>query len=228
MTTRRNILKGGAGLAAILATGKAPAALVRSMLAARNTIGTKSGGAKLPYDAEVEYLESTGTQYIDTGIVVTSTTRIRALASCATTVNGFLFGSYADSTYIGAQYYSGLGLRVFCGRAATNYSQSGFVVGTAYLYDIDNSNGSISIDGSLVKTTGTSGGVGGIICAFRNNEQTESVNCKFYSIQVWDNGVLVRDFIPVRKGSVGYMYDRVSGELFGNAGTGVFGYGNDK
>ena len=35
MTTRRNILKGGAGLAAILASGKAPAAFIKSMVAAR-------------------------------------------------------------------------------------------------------------------------------------------------------------------------------------------------
>ena len=66
MTTRRDILTGGAGLAAILASGKAPAYLFKSMLAARNGIGMKSVGAKLPYDSEVEYLESTGTQYINT------------------------------------------------------------------------------------------------------------------------------------------------------------------
>ena len=43
---------------------------------------------------------------------------------------------------------------------------------------------------------------------------------------------LERDFIPVRVGSganaVGYMYDRVSGQLFGNAGTGAFVIGPDK
>ena len=66
MTTRRDILKGGAGLAAILATGKAPAYLVRSMLAARQGIGR--GGKRLPFDSEVEYLESTGMQLIDAGI----------------------------------------------------------------------------------------------------------------------------------------------------------------
>ena len=52
MTTRRDILRGGAGLAAILAAGKAPAAFVKSMLAARNIIGMKSGGAKLPTAAD--------------------------------------------------------------------------------------------------------------------------------------------------------------------------------
>jgi hypothetical protein len=41
------------------------------------------------------------------------------------------------------------------------------------------------------------------------------------------NGTIVRDFIPVRKGDVGYMYDRVSGQLFGNAGTGAFVLGSD-
>ena len=42
------------------------------------------------------------------------------------------------------------------------------------------------------------------------------------------NGLTVRDFIPVRVGDVGYMYDRVSGDLFGNAGTGAFIIGPDK
>ena len=36
------------------------------------------------------------------------------------------------------------------------------------------------------------------------------------------------DLIPVRVGQVGYMYDKVSGQLFGNVGTGDFGLGPDK
>ena len=35
--------------------------------------------------------------------------------------------------------------------------------------------------------------------------------------------------IPVRKDGVGYMYDKISGQLFGNAaGTGAFVIGPDK
>ena len=37
------------------------------MIAARQIAFGKAAGKRLPYDAEVEYLESTGTQYIDTG-----------------------------------------------------------------------------------------------------------------------------------------------------------------
>ena len=37
----------------------------------------------------------------------------------------------------------------------------------------------------------------------------------------------VRDFIPVRVGQTGYLYDRVSGQLFGNLGSGDFILGPD-
>lgn len=52
---------------------------------------------------------------------------------------------------------------------------------------------------------------------------------KLYSLSFKDSaGTLVIDLIPVRVGTVGYMYDRVSGQLFGNQGTGAFVIGPDK
>jgi hypothetical protein len=49
---------------------------------------------------------------------------------------------------------------------------------------------------------------------------------------LYHGGALARDYIPVRVGSgagaVGYLFDRVSGQLFGNAGTGDFTIGPDK
>lgn len=56
---------------------------------------------------------------------------------------------------------------------------------------------------------------------------------KIFGAQIGLGGVLVRDFIPVRftnENGVteGAMYDRVSGHLFGNAGTGAFVIGPDK
>lgn len=66
-------------------------------------------GEALPYDAEVEYLESTGTQWIDTGIIATENTRIKATLMTLSTGNknwfggqvmpeksGFAFNSYFD------------------------------------------------------------------------------------------------------------------------------------
>jgi hypothetical protein len=51
---------------------------------------------------------------------------------------------------------------------------------------------------------------------------------KYFSFKVFRNDVLVRDMIPVRVGNVGYLYDKVSGQLFGNSGTGNFILGPDK
>jgi len=57
VTTRREIVRAGAGLAAIIAAGKAPAALIRSMLGLRGAMMSGGGGGRF---REVEWL---GTNY---------------------------------------------------------------------------------------------------------------------------------------------------------------------
>lgn len=56
-------------------------------------------------------------------------------------------------------------------------------------------------------------------------------NCiRLYSFKLYDpNGNIVSDLIPVRKGNVGYIYDKVSGRLLENIyTTGYTTYGPDK
>ena len=62
----------------------------------------------------------------------------------------------------------------------------------------------------------------------RNGTTTGFCKTRVSSFIVKENGVTVCDLIPVRKNGVGYMYDRVSGTLFGNSGTGAFTIGPDK
>ena len=53
---------------------------------------------------------------------------------------------------------------------------------------------------------------------------------KIYYCKIWDNDILVRDFIPVKRlsdNAIG-MYDRVSGTFFTNSGTGDFVGGTSK
>lgn len=47
------------------------------------------------------------------------------------------------------------------------------------------------------------------------------------NVRISKGSEIVRDFIPVRIGTTGYMYDKVSRQLFANAGTGRFVLGND-
>ena len=244
MTTRRDILKSGAGLAAILATGKAPAALVKSMLAARNSIGMKSGGVRLPYDAGVEYLESSGTQYIDTGVFPTA--NVGALVD----VMPFNGGADVCALFCGSDTWRwGFGFRVnytiqisCLSRSVAfqnvDWSPSGSRKTVDYNYSqqykayIDNELVYDNIPHGVVESPGA-------IWMFGANYNGTGVlwrgaKIRVYSCKMIDNGVLVRDFIPVRftneQGvSEGAMYDRVSGELepFRNKGAGAFLWGPD-
>lgn len=64
------------------------------------------------------------------------------------------------------------------------------------------------------------------MCIFaRNTNGQISNNCigKLYSCQIYDNGLLVRDFVPCKTpaGEIG-LYDLVNSQFYGNAGTGSF------
>ena len=56
---------------------------------------------------------------------------------------------------------------------------------------------------------------------------TGFIYSKIYSFRLDKGGIPQLDLIPVRVGDEGFMYDRVSGKLFGNAGTGRFILGPD-
>jgi len=58
-----------------------------------------------------------------------------------------------------------------------------------------------------------------------NDTVYSKIRC--YSVVVKRSGNVIHDFIPVRIGTTGYLYDTVSGELFGNAGIGDFTLGPD-
>lgn len=65
------------------------------------------------------------------------------------------------------------------------------------------------------------------IYIFGSPDTVECSHADFYYFKLLRNNVLIFDGIPVRVGTVGYMYDRVSGQLFGNDGTGAFTLGPD-
>ncbi len=63
--------------------------------------------------------------------------------------------------------------------------------------------------------------------AFNNNGSPSCGTSRIWSFSVTRNGALLLDMIPVRVGQVGYMYDKVSGQLYANSGSGDFILGND-
>ena len=70
-------------------------------------------------------------------------------------------------------------------------------------------------------------GSGNLIIGRAPNENSTPI--RFYSVQLYNNGVLDGNFIPARRNSDGElgMYDTVSGTFFTNAGEGEFVAGPD-
>ena len=107
---------------------------------------------------------------------------------------------------------------------------------TIHEFDISTVSGAgyVKMDGSTVITaTGSPNNrreylFGGIGDATNNDVTIDSYHKeRIYYYRIYNSGVLVRDFIPVRNGQTGFMYDRVTGALFPNEGSGSFTLGPD-
>ena len=180
----------------------------------------------IPYDAEVEYLEPTGTQWVDTGYVLSASDRIVVQAYFQKDDNAgtkVLLGVGNPKLWI----TSGL-----CRFNGENYASINNLLKLGAWNSISIDKDYCTCNGTAVPMSeGTFLDNSLSLWLFGANAASEALsktNGRISSCKIYHSGVLVRDYIPVRKGTVGYMFDRVSGELFGNAGTGDFVIGPDK
>ena len=191
-------------------------------------------GKALPYDAEVEYLESTGTQWIDTGFIPTSDTSVAiGYKTADAQLNKALFGSrinYYTRSYCIWANANGTIRFDYASMSMDNKDGPGSIAGR--LVDISkrkNRNFVDDIEYSANETKTFSCLDTAYLFGINNNRTAEwLISAHAAYCRIHDSATIVRDFIPVRVGDVGYMYDRVSGQLFGNAGTGEFIIGPDK
>ena len=189
-------------------------------------------GKALPYDAEVEYLESTGTQWINTGIIADENTRVKATLMTLSTGNNNWFGGQVMfiSGNVGFVFdsYSVDKLEYIFGNSGWLIVDAPNLVGRIFTADFGK-NGLV-IDGNTVSIPSykTFHKQSAPIAIFVRIGGSAYIKGRLYVLQIYQSGVLVRDFISVRVGDVGYLYDRVSGQLFGNSGTGAFIIGPDK
>lgn len=188
------------------------------------TMRRRAAGKVLPYDAEVEYLESTGTQWIDTGINLREVVTVSATVSISkhVTANSALFGAFFDNA-------NAPKLQVY----VNGQNRWGNVNSTYYTYDgvPTGQNITLNSDYTISATTKAPQASDATIYIFMRNNNTGS-NLPFDGLRLHDfvamrNDITLRRYIPVRVGQVGYMYDKVSGQLFGNQGTGAFVVGPD-
>ena len=185
---------------------------------------------------ELNYLESTGTQYIDTGIpanmFVDPKFEVKMKITSSKLNDYALNGSYVygQAVQFGLVVTSSTKARVTmnCGFASpvgyTDVNKNDFH--TLYL-----SNGLQKVDNIVI-------GESSIINVEENNynfylfgrngDKTYRDNyaMKIVYFKLWDNNDLVRDLIPVLdKNNVACMYDKANKKFYYNQGTGEFLYG---
>lgn len=187
---------------------------------------------------QVEYLEGTGTQYIDTGVMPSNNTNIELKYKYTTTdlssSNSRVFGSRGSGSsdrcfyiglnntrwYINYNNVSNYSLGIDWGEVDTN------------IHILKNNGGAFYFDDVNVITfpSGTFTGAYNAIMFGANSKGTILASqSRVYYCKIYNNSTLIRDFVPCyrKTDSVAGMYDLANNVFYTNAGIGTFVVGND-
>lgn len=174
----------------------------------------------------LEYIQSSGTQYIDTGFKPNQDTRIVCETEFKiTSATEWLFGARqaSNSNQFGFLKWNSA-YRFDYGSAYYAYATSVAFVGK---FTIDANKNVATLSGDATKTaTYASFAAPVSLYLFANNNNGSvqgQTTAKIYTCQIYDNGTLVRDYVPCKNasGAVG-LWDDAEGKFCGNAGTGTF------
>ena len=178
----------------------------------------------------VKSITSTNSQYIDTGIVPGPNTAVEMYFNTTNSVDNTAYfgaGAYnANNSYV---FYPSGGFYYFRGASTTTGLQNeqgvdGFVSISTNAAD----NLHFSLGGNAVtKTVALTYAGSNKLNIFASNNGGNKSRLTLYSFKIWQDGELVRDFVPVRGNAVG-LWDFVTSTFFGNVGTGVFAAGPDE
>lgn len=180
----------------------------------------------IPYMAKIEYLESTGTQYINTGMLPNATDTLNI---------DFKLPVLNSGAIMGFRYKTRNNLVELWCSASNKFQAATGDVDLTNIADADTEMHHFSINPKSGTATldGNSTYVGNytvnnprrpyLFCTGIGNVASNFSRVRIYRFYI--EGKI--DLVPIRIGSVGYMYDKISGNLFGNSGTGKFVLGPD-
>ena len=189
----------------------------------------QKGKNRLPAGyTELEYIESTGTQRINTGVKPDQDTRVIVDFEIDTSVTSELHICSVRSSSGGAPfytlYYSGSAWGTRYGTQALKTSTS-ITTKERHLFDKNKNVTTIDNIETIAATyeSFSSDTELPLFCRADGTTYNAYIKGKLYACKIYDNDTLIRDFVPCTNasGTVG-LYDMVNGIFYGNAGTGVF------
>ncbi len=184
---------------------------------------------------ELEYIQSTGTQWIDTGIKGNMSYKYEIDFQQIDSSQYRNWGAFNQQSYSGGPnmsftYTSGFSVRwTVSGNEVQQVDKISAINANRHKIIIDN--GNVTWDGvSKGRSTGHQDNYQLNYNLFLGTinpggtTPTTNAKSKYYSYKVWNtDGNLIQNFIPAKNSSgVVGMYDTVSGNFFTNAGTGSF------
>ena len=186
------------------------------------------------YDVRLEYIEASGTQYIDTEIIPNNTTLSveTCLAITDSSQNSSILASVDDNLntlrYYPLCYHNGIYSCNFNGSWNNNYRTiiTGLSTDTFYTIYSSIGNGSTTLecDNDSKTISRQDGPISKSLYLFARNgsEVTTFASCKIKYMKIYQDGRLISCLVPVKKNNEVCMYDTVRRKLFKNKGTGNF------
>ena len=177
----------------------------------------------------LEYIQSSGTQYVDTEFKPNYNTRLVMdfePTSAYSSING-IFGVRDTAAANAPLMFVLWNNDVSSFRSDYFGTNKSITVSTLLTRQTVDKNKNITTIGSVsVTNTASTGQCTKNLYVFcTNNAGTANYFSKYrlYSCQIYDNGTLVRDYIPCQKpdGTIG-LWDNVNSVFYANAGTGTF------
>ena len=187
-----------------------------------------AGGGSLPDGyTELEYLQSTGTQYIDTGFKPSNYTRVVAdfMVDAWGSGTTFLFGAQTSNNQRYCLGFSSSGtMRNDYGAQYTSID----IISAGTRYTADKNKNVFTYSGSTQTWTQTAETFSNTLTmrlfARDYSSSPGYLKGKIYNLKIYNNTALVRNFVPAKRNSDGSLglFDTVFKEFYTNAGTGTF------
>lgn len=182
----------------------------------------------------IEYLESTGTQYIDTGVVLFPISYELKLQIKNIEKNQAFLGTLKNGATTGNDYEYQIGVvkyfylvntvPVTSNEMPTTeiYNIVGKIDSHSTVNFIKNNGHNLEISRTAVRDITPINPIL-IFNRYSANTMQYASDIKLYSAKFWQDDILVRDFIPVLdENGTPCMYDKVERKFYYNAGTGDF------
>lgn len=180
-----------------------------------------------PEYTRLEYIESSGIQYIDTMVLPNQNSRVVLDAYFLEgTETKAIFGARNDTNKV----LDAFGLWNSSGTHFSTYyaaSSSDVAVVPTGRHKIDKNRNVTTIDDVSVEQEKVDfqANYSLVLFSFNNSDGTDErmVSMRLYSCKIYDNGVLIRNYVPCKNknGTLG-LYDMINRRFYKNSGSGTF------